>query len=204
MAGMSKPANIDLDDLREQLQGMLQEGRDEDIVMAVLELVGKLTSENERLAEKLAGLMRGRAHGGSERIPAEQLALFMAQLGEPTTEQLADGDVDAELEDDEDDEDDASEDTEADKPPAKKRKRVRVVGVVERSTQISDPSPDELVCPDCGRDKSPATPAVCWWRSNRPGSASSTSSATSTRAETVSTPIWSSAQLHRRRWRAES
>jgi hypothetical protein len=133
---------------------MFQDNRGDDAVNVVRELLGKLATENQRLAEKLAAMMRGRAHGGSERIPEAQLALFLADLGEATDE--LEGEADAELEDDEDDEKDAADETSADKSPPKKRKRVRVVGDVERVTKVSEPSPEELVCPECGCEKSPA------------------------------------------------
>jgi transposase len=124
------------------------------VLDVVLQLVSKLSAENRNLADRLATFMRGRAHGGSERVSASQLLMFMSQVGGPT-EADAEGDPDASLDDE--DEHAGSEPAPApDNDAALPRKRLRVVGRVERARVVSEPPLEELTCPDCGDRKSPA------------------------------------------------
>lgn len=150
----ARTANVDLASLRNQLSSLLEADRDQEVLDVVLQLVTKLTAENRALADRLATFMRGRAHGGSERISASQLLMFMSQVAGPPEAQ-AEGSVDADLQDDDDE--DAS--PSADAAPAdapRPRKRLRVVGAVERERVVSEPPADELTCPDCGEPKAPA------------------------------------------------
>jgi transposase len=148
----ARTANVDLSALRTQLSSMLEADRDQEVLDVVLQLVSKLTAENRVLADRLATFMRGRAHGGSERISASQLLMFMSQLAGPT-EAEAEGAVDADVEDEDASEPEAppASDSEGPRPS---RKRWRVVGQVERTRDVSEPP--ELICPDCGQPKSPA------------------------------------------------
>jgi transposase len=151
----------DLESLKTDLRSLLAQDRDEEVLTAVIELVGKLAADNRRLIEQLASFARGRAHGGSERISPAQLMMFMMQAGAPTGAS-AEGDANAPLDEEPDgatgtDDDDDDDDKPADAGRARRRKKtVRVVGNVERVVSTSEPSDSERICPDCGKEKSPA------------------------------------------------
>ncbi len=147
----------DLDALKRDLGSLLAQDRDEEVLTAVIELVGKLAADNRRLVEQLASFMRGRAHGGSERISSAQLMMFMMQAGAPT-EASAEGEARATLEEEADDEAGADDEdtTSATGGVRRRKKKVRVVGTVERTVTTSEPTDNERICPDCGEEKSPA------------------------------------------------
>jgi transposase len=162
-------ATTDLAGLRAQLTALLAENRDEEVVAAVVDIVAKLTADNRKLAEQLATFMRGRAHGGSERLSTAQLMMFMLQVDSPSatgvgapaqSEDEAEGTADADLEPTggEEDSGDAAGDTSASDTgrPSRKRKQVRVVGVIDHSQVTSEPPDTDKVCPDCGEAKAPA------------------------------------------------
>lgn len=145
---------VDLEGLRTELSSMLQSDRSDEAIELVLELVGKLVAENRQLADRLATFMRGRAHGGSERISAGQLLLFLQQVEGPS-ESEAEGAPDAALDEDVEEADESAQ-TESTEPVPPRRKTVRVVGAVERSRVLSEPSAADRICPDCGTPKTPA------------------------------------------------
>jgi transposase len=69
-------------DVREMLTKMLDEGRRDEMLATVTGLLEKLLTQNSRLEWRLQAALRQLYRKRSEKISPDQLALFLAQLGE--------------------------------------------------------------------------------------------------------------------------
>ena len=73
-------STADLASLRTQLDTLAKSGAHEQVVEILLSLVEKQQSEIRELAQRYTAALRQMHRKKSEKISAEQLALFLAQL----------------------------------------------------------------------------------------------------------------------------
>lgn len=73
-------STADLVTLRAQLEVLAKSGAHDQVVDVLLDMIGKLVSENRDLAARYTAALRQMHRKKSEKISADQLALFLAQL----------------------------------------------------------------------------------------------------------------------------
>lgn len=121
---------------------MLQDGRSEDLLELVVNLLRQMKLDNDRLQIRLARLLEEKFGRRSEKIPIEQLRLFLEELGRPD-EAAA---VPAEM-----------PQTDTVIPPVKraaaKRGRKPLPASLPREEVVIEPSEEQLVCAECGKTK---------------------------------------------------
>jgi transposase len=78
----SKPLSADAQALRTKLRAMVAEGRAEEMIDAVTELFGSMTTENTALKNRLHMALRRLFGKRSERVSTQQLQLMLALAGQ--------------------------------------------------------------------------------------------------------------------------
>ncbi|WNG50529.1 hypothetical protein F0U60_45185 [Archangium minus] len=137
------------------LRTLLAEGQDEQVIELVVGLLSQLVEKNTELELRLRKALRQRFGRQSEKLSAEQLSLFLEQLGqqnagaqEAAPPQAGDAGV-------------AAGSTPPSKPPHKEsRKKERkghgrrpLPSSLPREQRVHQPPPEALRCEACGRDK---------------------------------------------------
>jgi transposase len=130
--------------IRSFLLDMLQEGRSSELVEMVLRLLSQLKSDNDRLQLQLARFMRAKFGHRSEKVPAEQLRLFLQQLSDAAPPQPPPADKPA----------DAVVPPLKRKPvaPGKKGRRALPANL-PREEVLLEPAAAEKLCTQCGTEK---------------------------------------------------
>jgi transposase len=137
------------------LRALLAEGQDEQAIELVVGLLAQLMEKNTELELRLRKAMRQRFGRTSEKLSAEQLSLFLAELGlegagaQGATES---GAGDARV---------AEGSTSPSEPPREEsRKKERkghgrrpLPSHLPREQRVHQPPPEALRCESCGRDK---------------------------------------------------
>jgi transposase len=137
-----------LETLRAAASGLTEQGRTEDALQMLLGAVASLQRDNERLAARLAELLRGRSRGGSEKLSPDQLELFAAQSEEAAAELAAEDEaLDALLGDDEEPEDLVPE------GPRRRPRRKPLPEHLPRVVVEHDLAESDKPCPACGSDR---------------------------------------------------
>lgn len=77
---LATPPASSLPGFREQLIAILERGDHDGAVSVVMLLLEKLSSDNQQLAHRLGAALRTLYRSKSEKVSADQLALFLAQL----------------------------------------------------------------------------------------------------------------------------
>jgi transposase len=75
-----QPTVPNLNELREEMKRLLEEGAHDSLVELVLGLLGKMAAENTQLAMRLQAALRQAYRKKSERLSSQQLALFLSEL----------------------------------------------------------------------------------------------------------------------------
>jgi len=145
----------DVEDVRDHLAKMLEQGRSDDALELISSLLQRLKDENLRLAVELLKLMKQQTGRRSERISTEQLNLFLQQLRGQQDE--ADDEESDEPSDDETaaDSDEADEDDPAPPSPPnggkkKKPRRRPLPDHLPRETTIINVPEEQRDCPTHG------------------------------------------------------
>lgn len=139
----------DLDQVRDLLLAMLGEGRTDEAVALVIELLAAMRSKNTELALRLERELRHRYGRRSEGVTSEQLSLFLGRL--PDVGEAGDGEID---------DDGRDEPDEPDEPATRPRKPPRRTGrrplppELPREEHVVALDDAQLVCAGCGEDKS--------------------------------------------------
>ncbi|QRK10649.1 transposase [Archangium violaceum] len=139
-------------------RGLLAEGQEEQAIELVVGLLTQLVEKNAELELRLLKAMRQRFGRTSEKLSAEQLSLFLTQLGQEDAgaqqaQAATPGAGDAGL---------AQGAPPASEPPNKEsRKKERkghgrrpLPAHLPREQRVHQPPPEALRCEACGRDKS--------------------------------------------------
>jgi transposase len=82
VAATPKQDELDLDAVRAFLKGLASQGRADDAIDVAVSLLSALRSDNTTLRVRLFELLRERFGRRSEKVSAEQLALFLDQLAQ--------------------------------------------------------------------------------------------------------------------------
>jgi transposase len=146
---------MDVQGVAALLRALLAEGQDEQAIELVVGLLAQLVEKNTELELRLRKAMRQHFGRTSEKLSAEQLSLFLTQLGQQdagaqgATESGA-GEACA-----------AEDSTPPSEPPGEKpRKKERkghgrnpLPAHLPREQRVHQPPPEALRCEACGRDK---------------------------------------------------
>lgn len=133
------------------LRSLLAEGQDEQVIELVVGLLTQLAQKNAELELRLRKALRQRFGRQSEKLSAEQLSLFLAELGQEGAGAQAATEPGTE----------DSRGAQGSTPPAeasrkKKRKghgRRPLPAHLPREQRVHQPAPEALRCERCGRDK---------------------------------------------------
>src|SRR2546422_10089859 len=77
-----------IESIRASLEGMLQEGRSDEALALVVNVLHQLVEDNGRLQVRLAQLLKHRFGRRSEKISSDQLRLFLDELAQAVPEAL--------------------------------------------------------------------------------------------------------------------
>lgn len=140
----------DLRGVRRQLEKLAKEGRVDELISQVVELLTQVRDDNTRLRVRLGNALRALYGRKSEKVSSEQLALLFEELGDDVPQGARDA-LDASQDD---------EQGEVERPKQRPRSATGRQGRrplpddLPRETRVVR-VPDELrVCPTCGQDKS--------------------------------------------------
>lgn len=89
MATSAPEAKADLDAVRELFEGLASEGRTKEVIDLALDLLARVRADNTALHLKLMQALRARYGRRSEKVSAEQLALFLDQISEEVPDNAA-------------------------------------------------------------------------------------------------------------------
>ncbi len=139
---ISRPAG--LDELRAFIKQIIAEGRLDDALDLLFDLIARMRDKNNEQALRLAKLLRQKFGRSSEKVTREQLDLFLQSVAEqdPAAAQQAE-----EL---------ALPPAPPAEPPRKHRKRTGrnpLPPGLPRTVQEIEPSPQQYVCEQCGGQK---------------------------------------------------
>ncbi len=135
-------STADLASLRAQLDALVKAGAHDQVIDTLFALVDKLLSDNRELAQRYTAALRHMHRKKSEKISADQLALFLAQL---PPEEAARADVELEP---------APEDDEPAPEKPKRRGGRKPLPDHLRREIVEVPLPaDQRICDSCGKEK---------------------------------------------------
>jgi transposase len=133
------------------LRSLLAEGQEEQAIELVVGVLSQLVEKNAELELRLRKALRQRFGRTSEKLSAEQLSLFLSELGQQqagaASEVTAPPSVDAS---------EAQARAPGAEQPWKKRKghgRRPLPSTLPREQRVHQPAPEALRCEACGRDK---------------------------------------------------
>jgi transposase len=136
---------VDLRALREQLGGLLQEGKQQELLEVVLALLAQMVDANTELQRRLGAALRQLYRKKSEKIGKEQLLLFLSQLPEGEADPT---EVEAEPPE-------AKAEPEPKKPRGPRPCRKPLPAHLRREVREVAPDPKEMECAECGGLKEP-------------------------------------------------
>ena len=132
-----------IESIRASLEGMLQEGRSDEALALVVNVLHQLVEDNGRLQARLAQLLKHRFGRRSEKISSEQLRLFLDELAEAVPEALPEQPV-------------LASQTAPAAPAVRlqpRKGRRPLPADLPREEVVLEPAAEEKVCTGCGQAK---------------------------------------------------
>jgi len=136
--------SADLNELRAFITRMVTEGRVDDAMDLLFDLIAKITNKNNEQALRIAALLRQKFGRTSEKIAREQLDLFLQSVSEE--DRAAAGQADKLVLP-------ALPPPEAPKSLRKRTGRNPLPPGLPRTVQEIEPAPEQCICEQCGSQK---------------------------------------------------